>query len=558
MAESKHVTYEDAGVDTAEGGRAVDAIKQMVKETNRPEVIGGIGKEPHMAESKHVTYEDAGVDTAEGGRAVDAIKQMVKETNRPEVIGGIGGFGHMAESKHVTYEDAGVDTAEGGRAVDAIKQMVKETNRPEVIGGIGGFGGLFSAAALKDMEDPILISGTDGVGTKLVLAQILDRHETVGQDLVAMCLVAMCVNDILASGAEPLFFLDYVAIGHIEAEHMAKIVKGVADGCKLAGCALVGGEMAEHPGVMRPDDYDLAGFTVGVVDRPKMIDPANVAEGGRAVDAIKQRVKETDLPKVIGGIGGAGGMSSAAANKDEQDPIEVAPGLTLADALLAPTRIYVKPILELLRGEAGKHVHAIAHITGGGITENLNRALPANVDALVHRDGAKMGWDVPPVITYISENAELTPNEGGITENLNRALPANVDALVHRDGAKMGWDVPPVITYISENAELTPNEACKTFNMGVGLMLIVSAEDEAAVTEALVAMGEKPFRVGTCIAGSGEVKCKTFNMGVGLMLIVSAEDEAAVTEALVAMGEKPFRVGTCIAGSGEVKYTDEQ
>ena len=177
----------------------------------------------------------------------------------------------MSDSKHVTYEDAGVDTAEGGRAVDAIKQMVKDTNRPEVIGGIGGFGGLFSAAALKDMEDPILISGTDGVGTKLVLAQIMDRHETVGQDLVAMC-----VNDILASGAEPLFFLDYVAIGHIEAEHMAKIIKGVADGCKLAGCALVGGEMAEHPGVMAPADYDLAGFTVGVVDRPKMLDPANV------------------------------------------------------------------------------------------------------------------------------------------------------------------------------------------------------------------------------------------------------------------------------------------
>ena len=164
----------------------------------------------------------------------------------------------MSDSKHVTYEDAGVDTAEGGRAVDAIKQMVKDTNRPEVIGGIGGFGGLFSAAALKDMEDPILISGTDGVGTKLVLAQIMDRHETVGQDLVAMC-----VNDILASGAEPLFFLDYVAIGHIEAEHMAKIIKGVADGCKLAGCALVGGEMAEHPivkmskslgNVVNPDD----------------------------------------------------------------------------------------------------------------------------------------------------------------------------------------------------------------------------------------------------------------------------------------------------------------
>lgn len=363
----------------------------------------------------------------------------------------------MAESKHVTYEDAGVDTAEGGRAVDAIKQMVAQTNRPEVIGGIGGFGGLFSAAALKDMEDPILISGTDGVGTKLVLAQILDRHETVGQDLVAMC-----VNDILASGAEPLFFLDYVAIGHIEAEHMAKIVKGVADGCKLAGCALVGGEMAEHPGVMRPDDYDLAGFTVGVVDRPKMIDPANVREGDVIIGLPSTGVHSNGyslVRKVIGVDGIVPGTPEAEAKKAELETIEVAPGVLLADALLAPTRIYVKPILELLRGEAGKHVHAIAHITGGGITENLNRALPKDVDALVLRDGAKMGWDVPPVITYISEHAELAPNE-----------------------------------------------ACKTFNMGVGLMLIVSAEDEAAVTEVLVAMGEKPFRVGTCVAGSGEVK----------------------------------------------------
>lgn len=363
----------------------------------------------------------------------------------------------MAESKHVTYEDAGVDTAEGGRAVDAIKQMVKETTRPEVIGGIGGFGGLFSAAALKDMEDPILISGTDGVGTKLVLAQILDRHETVGQDLVAMC-----VNDILASGAEPLFFLDYVAIGHIEAEHMAKIVKGVADGCKLAGCALVGGEMAEHPGVMRPDDYDLAGFTVGVVDRPKMIDPANVREGDVIIGLPSTGVHSNGyslVRKVIGVDGIVPGTPEAEAKKAELESIELAPGLSLADGLLAPTRIYVKPILELLRGEAGKHVHAIAHITGGGITENLNRALPANVDALVERDGSKMGWDIPAVITYVSENAELAPNE-----------------------------------------------ACKTFNMGVGLMLIVSAEDESAVTEALVAMGEKPFRVGTCIAGSGEVK----------------------------------------------------
>lgn len=358
-------------------------------------------------------------------------------------------------SKHITYEDAGVDTAEGARAVDAIKQMVAETNRPEVVGGIGGFGGLFSAAALKDMEDPILISGTDGVGTKLVLAQLLDRHETVGQDLVAMC-----VNDILASGAEPLFFLDYVAIGHIEASQMAKIVKGVADGCKLAGCALVGGEMAEHPGVMRPDDYDLAGFAVGVVDRPKMIDPANVKAGDVILGLPSTGVHSNGyslVRKVIGVDGMVPGTPEAEAKRAELEVVrEDLGGVSLADALLAPTRIYVKPVLELLRG--GAPVHALAHITGGGITENLDRALSKNVDALVTRDGDKMGWSVPPVITYISQQAQLAPNE-----------------------------------------------ACKTFNMGVGLCIICAPEDEANIVAALENMGERPFRVGTCVEGTGKV-----------------------------------------------------
>lgn len=357
----------------------------------------------------------------------------------------------------VTYAQAGVDTAEGARAVEAIKGVVHDTYRPEVVGDIGGFGGLFSIAAAKDMDDPLLVSGTDGVGTKLKVAQMAGKHDTVGIDLVAMC-----ANDILATGAEPLFFLDYVAIGKLKAENVAEIVAGIGEGCKQAGCALIGGEMAEHPGVMRPDDYDLAGFTVGVVDRPKMIDPANVREGDVIIGLPSTGVHSNGyslVRKVIGVDGIVPGTPEAEAKKAELETIEVAPGVLLADALLAPTRIYVKPILELLRGEAGKHVHAIAHITGGGITENLNRALPKDVDALVLRDGAKMGWAVPPVITYISEHAELAPNE-----------------------------------------------ACKTFNMGVGLMLIVSAEDEAAVTEALVAMGEKPFRVGTCVAGSGEVK----------------------------------------------------
>lgn len=368
----------------------------------------------------------------------------------------------MSESReHITYEDAGVDTAEGGRAVDAIKQMVAETARPEVIGGIGGFGGLFSAAAFKEMDDPVLISGTDGVGTKLVLAQLLDRHETVGQDLVAMC-----VNDILASGAEPLFFLDYIAIGHIEAERMAKIVRGVADGCKLAGCALVGGEMAEHPGVMRADDYDLAGFAVGVVDRPRMLDPQNVRPGDVILGLPSSGIHSNGyslVRKVVGVDGIEPGTPEAAAKRAElEQPLEELGGASLADALLAPTRIYVKPVLEVLRGEAGARVHAIAHITGGGITENLNRALASDVDAVVERT-------------------------------------------VSPEGFAMGWDVPPVISYIARAAGLSADEACKTFNMGIGLCVICAPEDEAAVRAAFEAQGEHPFRVGTCVPGSGEV-----------------------------------------------------
>ena len=178
------------------------------------------------------------------------------------------------QARHVTYADAGVDVDEGARAVEAIKGAVKATSRPEVIGGLGGFGSCFSMKSFKDMEDPVLVSGTDGVGTKLAIAQLLDRHDTVGEDLVAMC-----VDDVVPVGAEPLFFLDYVAIGKLRAEHVAEVVGGIARGCEKSGCALVGGEMAEHPGVMAPDDYDLAGFVVGVVDRPKMIGPDKVRPG---------------------------------------------------------------------------------------------------------------------------------------------------------------------------------------------------------------------------------------------------------------------------------------
>ncbi len=196
----------------------------------------------------------------------------------------------MDEKRHITYADAGVDVDEGARAVDAIKDAVRATRRPEVIGGLGGFGSCFSMKAFKEMDDPVLVSGTDGVGTKLALAQLLHRHETVGQDLVAMC-----VDDVVPLGAEPLFFLDYIAIGKLRAEHVAQIVQGIADGCTCAGCALVGGEMAEHPGVMKDDDYDLAGFVVGVVDRSKMIGPEKVKVG----DIVLGLPFQASIPTVI-------------------------------------------------------------------------------------------------------------------------------------------------------------------------------------------------------------------------------------------------------------------
>ena len=360
----------------------------------------------------------------------------------------------MEKSYSASYAAAGVDITAGYKAVDLMKQHVARTMNEHCIGGLGGFGGLFELDC-TDMPHPVLISGTDGVGTKLRIAQYMNKHDTVGIDCVAMC-----VNDVICAGAKPLVFLDYIACGKNVPERIAELVAGVAEGCVQAGCALVGGETAEMPGFYPEDEYDLAGFTVGVVDRPKMLDPANVRPGDVILGLPSTGVHSNGyslVRKVIGVDGIKPGTPEAAAKAEELSrPLEELGGASLADALLAPTRIYVKPILELLRN--GANVHAIAHITGGGITENLNRALADDVDAVVTRNGAEMGWDVPPVITYVSRQAELAPNE-----------------------------------------------ACKTFNMGVGLCLIVAPEDEAAVTETLVALGEKPFRVGECVEGSGKV-----------------------------------------------------
>ena len=342
----------------------------------------------------------------------------------------------------VTYAQAGVDTAEGARAVDAIKESVHSTYRPEVVGDIGGFGGLFSIAAAKDMDDPILVSGTDGVGTKLQVAKLAGKHDTVGIDLVAMC-----VNDVLATGAEPLFFLDYIAIGKLKSEAVAEIVSGIAEGCRQAGCALIGGEMAEHPGVMDPHEYDLSGFTVGLVDRAKMLDPANVKEGDVLLGLASSGLHSNgySLARKV--------CVEGRTHYEVRLPRKSLGGQSVQDALLTPTRIYVKQVRAAVAAHPGA-VHALAHITGGGITENLNRALPDTLDARI---------------------------EVGT------------------------WDMAPVIPFVCRAAKLDETEALKTFNMGLGMVLIVDPAQADAVKETLEAQGETVYRVGTVVPGTGAV-----------------------------------------------------
>lgn len=339
----------------------------------------------------------------------------------------------------VDYQAAGVDTAEGTRAVDAIRSHVAATRRPEVIGDIGGFGGLFSMAGFKQMDDPILVSGTDGVGTKLKLAQLLDKHDTVGIDLVAMC-----ANDVLVSGAEPLFFLDYVAVGKLVSARMERIVAGVAEGCVQAGCALVGGEMAEHPGTMDPDDYDLSGFCVGVVDRPKMITGESIALGD-----------------VVLGLASSGlhsnGFSLVRRVLVEENPAALLlprtdlGGATLGELLLTPTRMYVKSILALIKQFP---VKGMAHITGGGVTGNLDRTLPKTCDARVVRGS---------------------------------------------------WPVPKVFELVQDAAAIDDESMYRTFNMGVGFAVVIDRAHAADAAALLREHGERVSEIGEIVAGEGRV-----------------------------------------------------
>ena len=338
----------------------------------------------------------------------------------------------MAE---ITYKESGVDINEGARAVDAIKSAVRETYTSEVIGDLGGFGGLFSAAAFKEMDDPILVSGTDGVGTKLELARRLGIHSTVGIDLVAMC-----ANDIVTCGARPLFFLDYLAVGKLKASFAAELIAGIAEGCKQAGCALIGGEMAEHPGVMSADSYDISGFCVGVVDRSQMIGPERVCPGDVIIGLASSGLHSNGFSLVR--------RAYTDHLTDEELRIKTLPkpdGRTIGEVLLMPTRIYVRPLLDLIE-TFGQDIHAAAHITGGGITENLNRALPTDCDALV-----TLG----------------------------------------------SWSVPPIISEVANAASLSSDELLKTFNAGIGLAVIVSCEVACA---ACAQLGTDASIIGEVVA----------------------------------------------------------
>jgi len=329
-----------------------------------------------------------------------------------------------SDKTSISYRDAGVDIEAGDALVEQIKPFAKRTMRPEVLGGIGGFGSLF--AVPQKFKEPILVSGTDGVGTKLKLAFELNKHDTVGIDLVAMS-----VNDILVQGAEPLFFLDYFACGKLEVGVAAQVIKGIAEGCEQSGCALVGGETAEMPGMYPAGEYDLAGFAVGCADKSKLIDGTTIAAGD-----------------VVLGLASSGAHSngySLIRKLIEKSGIDFESdfhGRKFKDVVMEPTRIYVKSLLKLIEAMP---VKGMAHITGGGITENIPRVLPAGLTAEIRADG---------------------------------------------------WQLPPLFQWLQAQGNIVPSELYKTFNCGIGMAVIVAKEHVTQAKQLLEASGETVFEIG--------------------------------------------------------------
>ena len=332
------------------------------------------------------------------------------------------------------YKNSGVDIEAGYKSVELMKEHVKGTMRPEVLGGLGGFSGAFSMAAVKDMENPVLLSGTDGVGTKIKLAFLLDKHDTIGIDCVAMC-----VNDVACAGGEPLFFLDYIACGKNYPEKIATIVRGVAEGCKQAGCALIGGETAEHPGLMPEDEYDLAGFAVGVVDQKDIITGADLKAGDVLIGMASSGVHSNGFSLVRKIF-----RMTEQSLRTYIDEL----GTTLGDALLVPTRIYVKALKSIK--DAGVRVKACSHITGGGFYENIPRMLPEGKHAVIEKNS----YPIPPIFT-------LMAREGNVEEHM----------------------------------------MYNTYNMGLGMVLAVDPADVDKTMQAIRAAGDTPYVVGKITDG---------------------------------------------------------
>ena len=338
------------------------------------------------------------------------------------------------------YKNAGVDIEAGYKSVELMKQYVQGTMRPEVLGGIGGFSGAFSAAALKNMEEPTLLSGTDGVGTKLKLAFLMDKHDTVGIDCVAMC-----VNDVACAGGEPLFFLDYIACGKNVPEKIAAIVKGVAEGCRQAGAALVGGETAEMPGFYPEDEYDLAGFAVGAVDKKDLITGDELREGDVLIGMASSGVHSNGFSLVRK-------VFEQEMTKEGMNTYYEELGTTLGEALLTPTKIYVKALKSLR--EAGVRVKACSHITGGGFYEDVPRMLKEGVRAVIKKDS---------------------------------------------------YPVPPIFHLLAKKGQIEEKMMYNTYNMGLGMILAVKPEEAERAMEAIKAAGEAPYVVGSIEKGQKDV-----------------------------------------------------
>ena len=338
----------------------------------------------------------------------------------------------------MTYRDAGVDISKGNEAVDKIKPLVARTKRPEVLGGLGGFGGLFRVP--EGYKKPVLVSGTDGIGTKLKVAFMCGKHDTVGIDAVAMC-----VNDILVAGAEPLFFLDYVAVGKLNPDQLAEVVAGIAEGCVQSGCALIGGETAEMPGFYQNDEYDVAGFSVGIVEEDRLLDGSAVGEG----DVILG-LPSTGLHS--NGYSLARKIAFARAGKQTDSYIEEL-GERLGEALLRPTRIYVKDVLPILKEKPGV-IHAMAHITGGGLVENVPRVLPEGLSAEIKTEA---------------------------------------------------WPRLPIFDWLAKEGQVPEEDMWRTFNMGIGLVLVIGAADAQAVCEDFQARDIAYYDIGRIVKGDQSV-----------------------------------------------------